>query len=101
MSASTCCDGVGDGVVGLSAGGCACAGVAGAGAAGSAGVAGVAAGSLGAGVVPEVPVGDGVAVAADGVGLALAAALGSSLRGVEADPPLIAAANAVTCVRTS
>ena len=84
-------------------------------AAGSAGVAGVAVGSVGVAVLPEVPVGVGgavapVAAAGDGVALAalaLAGALGSSLLGagvelgVEADPPLIAAANAVMWVRTS
>ena len=82
--------------------------------AGAAGSAGVAVGWLGAGVVPEVPVGVGVAVAGDGdaveadgaalAALALADVLGSSVLGVggqRGDPPLIAAANAVTCVRTS
>ena len=112
MSASTCCDGVGDGVSGVAVGGWVgdCAGVAAAAAPGSAGVAGVAVGSVGAAVLPEVPVGAGVAVApvaAAGDGVALAAvALGSSPLGVGvelgvADPPLIAAANAVMCVRTS
>ena len=108
---------MGDGVAGVAAGGWVddCAGVAVAAAAGSAGVAGVAVGSVGVAVLPEVPVGVGgavapVAAAGDGVALAalaLAGALGSSLLGagvelgVEADPPLIAAANAVMWVRTS
>jgi hypothetical protein len=74
----------------------------------------------GAAVEPDVPVGEGVAVAegvADdaaglaGAALALVEVLGSSVLGVgradddvdgvEVDVPLIAAANAVTCVRTS
>jgi hypothetical protein len=72
----------------------------------------------GAAVVPDVPVGAGVAVEAvalAGAALALADVLGSSVLGVgrvdddvdgvedgvEDDAPLIAAANAVTCVRTS
>jgi hypothetical protein len=85
----------------------------------------------GAAVVPDVPVGEGVAVEAvalAGAALALAAVLGSSVLGVgrvdgdvdavevdgvedgvedgvkdgvEDDVPLIDAANAVTCVRTS
>jgi hypothetical protein len=72
-----------------------------------------AAGWVGAAVVPDVPVGDGVwlALAAadgeafeaaeDGDALALAAALGSSLLGTEAEPRLIAAAKAARWVRAS
>ena len=77
-------------------------------------MAGVAVGSAGVAVVPEVPVGAGAAVvpvvpAVDGVApaaLALAELLGSSVLGAGAElglaaPPLIAAANAVSWVRTS